>query len=355
VLTAIIHIIGFFYCYQVEMFSKKVFVKNEEILAKHKNLKEAKVASDRIALSILPRKVWEDLRQEKHQVFQDGFHQSLMYSHDNVSIFFADIVGFTKFSSSVSAETLVTILNSIFLGFDNLVDEEHLEKIKTIGDCYVLCAGVPTSTPDHARKTVKVGLAMVKKTMNVEAEGQSFALPIRVGIHSGSVMAGLIGEEKLIFDVWGEDVNIASMMEKTSQPCRVHVSEATFKLIAESCTFEDGPVVSMENPTFFTNTYFINSLTEREGVAAAISKSTRNLLKKTIPTMNAAPRTESHGLPPQSLRGDGRNTFWNFLSRESEEEDGPTGRTFEPPAAGHQSMSPPFPPRRGVTLRPFYL
>lgn len=319
---------GFYYCYQVEMFSRKVFVKNDEILSKHKKLKEAKEASDHIALSVLPRRVWEDLRQEKHQVFQGGYHQSLMYPHDRVSIFFADIVGFTKFSSSVSAETLVTLLNTIFSRFDNLVDDEQIEKIKTVGDCYVLCAGAPIPTPDHALRAVRVGLAMVKRTMNVEAEGQTFSLPIRVGIHSGSVMAGLIGDEKLIYDVWGRDVNIASMMEKTSQPCRVHVSEATFREIADSCTYEEGPTVTMDNPVFSTATYFINSIAEKEGVAAAISKTTLNLLKKTIPTINTAitrlPGVES--LPSPRLSEQRNSQF----KRESEDDDAATGqRSYE--------------------------
>ena len=178
-----------------------------------------------------------------------------MYQHDNVSVLFADIVGFTKFSTSVSAETLVWLLNTIFLYFDNLVEKEQLEKIKTIGDCYVLCAGVPKETSEHALKIVSIGLEMVKRTTDIETENDgAISLPIRVGVHSGSVVAGLIGDDKLIYDVWGQDVNIAGMMEKTSQPGRVHVSEATYNLIHEDCISEVGPVVTMENPNFVTNT-----------------------------------------------------------------------------------------------------
>jgi len=163
-------------------------------------LKETKENTDQIALSILPKQVWEDLRHEKHQIFQGGIHRSLMYQHQDVSILFADIVGFTHFSSGVPAETLVWLLNSIFLDFDNLIENENLEKIKTIGDCYVLCAGVPKAISDHALKVVKVGLEMVKRTMSIEVEKVGhFSLPIRVGIHTGSVMAGLIGEDKLIY------------------------------------------------------------------------------------------------------------------------------------------------------------
>lgn len=242
------HITGIYYSYQAETFSKGVFVKNQEILEKHKKvlsllllspsssriktnkqhalsnqLKETKEISDHIALSILPKQVWEDLRHEKHQMFHGGFHQrycvpthppafflieltlilvyfaSLMYHHQNVSILYADIVGFTHFSSGVPAESLVWLLNSIFLDFDNLVETEQLEKIKTLGDCYVLCAGVPKATPDHALKIVKIGLEMVKRTTNIESATGLVSLPIRVGIHSGSVMAGLIGDDKLIY------------------------------------------------------------------------------------------------------------------------------------------------------------
>ena len=144
-----------------------------------------------------------------------------MYHHQNVSILFADIVGFTSLSSQISAESLVWLLNSIFLDFDNLVEKmDGVEKIKTIGDCYVLCAGfknqffcqhncnnffspqtsgVPKQTNDHAHKLVTLGLEMIKRNMSVDAEGTVSRLQIRVGIHSGEVMAGLIGYDKLFY------------------------------------------------------------------------------------------------------------------------------------------------------------
>ncbi len=145
-------------------------------------------------------------------------------SHEHVSVFFSDIVGFTKLSQRVSAEELVGMLNGIFTQFDQLARKHGLEKIKTIGDAYMAVCGAPIRVDNHAERTALFALD-VAELMNNYQTNTGDKVMIRIGLHSGSVVAGIIGENKFAYDMWGDAVNTASRMESHGEAGKIHVSE----------------------------------------------------------------------------------------------------------------------------------
>jgi len=157
---------------------------------------------------------------------------------DSVSVLFADIVGFTKLSQTVSAEKLVTMLNELFSAFDRLAEKHGLEKIKTIGDAYMVVAGIPQPIADHAVAMAHMGLDM-QTALEDYSKASGLELSIRIGIHTGAVVAGVIGKKKFIYDLWGDTVNTASRMESHGVPGRVHVTEATHAALTGMFEFEE--------------------------------------------------------------------------------------------------------------------
>jgi class 3 adenylate cyclase len=150
-----------------------------------------------------------------------------------VSVLFADIVGFTSLSSRIAPEELVSMLNELFSEFDGLAEKHGLEKIKTIGDAYMVVAGVPQPIPNHAQAITNMALDMLR-TIESFADRHKSDLTIRIGIHTGPVVAGVIGQKKFIYDLWGDTVNTASRMESHGVPGRIHVTAATQALISDS-------------------------------------------------------------------------------------------------------------------------
>jgi class 3 adenylate cyclase len=187
-----------------------------------------KQTSERLLLNVLPAPVADRLKIGEHLIV-DRF--------DAVSVLFADIVGFTTLSSHTTPEALVTMLNELFSTFDGLAERHGLEKIKTIGDAYMVVAGVPQPVADHATAITHMALDMIA-SIEAYARRNGSPLTIRVGIHTGSVVAGVIGTKKFIYDLWGDTVNTASRMESHGVPGRIHVSEATYLLLAGSFDFE---------------------------------------------------------------------------------------------------------------------
>jgi len=149
-------------------------------------------------------------------------------SHEHVSVFFSDIVGFTKLSQQVSAEELVGMLNGIFSQFDQIARKHGLEKIKTIGDAYMAVCGAPIHVDNHAERTALFALE-VSELMSNYSTGSGDKVSIRIGLHSGSVVAGIIGENKFSYDMWGDVVNTASRMESHGEAGKIHVSEEFLK------------------------------------------------------------------------------------------------------------------------------
>jgi class 3 adenylate cyclase/HAMP domain-containing protein len=191
-------------------------------------LEAEKQTSERLLLNVLPSPIADRLKHGEG-VIVDRF--------DQVTVLFADIVGFTAISSRTSPEALVSMLNELFSAFDRLAEEYGLEKIKTIGDAYMVVAGIPQARADHAHAMALMAQAMLD-AIHAYAERTGGELTIRVGLHSGSVVAGVIGTKKFIYDLWGDTVNTASRMESSGLPGRIHVSEATHAHLSSTYDFE---------------------------------------------------------------------------------------------------------------------
>ncbi|MGE5658952.1 MAG: adenylate/guanylate cyclase domain-containing protein [Actinomycetota bacterium] len=192
--------------------------------------------SERLLLNILPEPIAHRLKQGQSNI-ADGFKE--------VTILFADIVGFTEFSSHTSPQKLVELLNQIFSTFDQLSEEYGLEKIKTIGDNYMVAGGLPTLRPDHAEAIAEMALSMQQKMIVFRAEcGEP--LQIRIGINTGPVIAGVIGTKKFIYDLWGDAVNLASRMESQGIPGKIQVSPSTYQLLQDKYLFEERGLVQVK-------------------------------------------------------------------------------------------------------------
>lgn len=184
-------------------------------------LKLEKSKSERLLLNILPREVADALR---------GDETTIADHHEEVSVLFADIVGFTPMSESMEATAVVDLLNTVFSHFDGLVEHYAVEKVRTIGDNYMVVAGAPRQRPNH-------GEVMAEMALDMMAFLDDFSLPngdrlqFRIGINSGSAVAGVIGTAKFQYDVWGESVNLASRMESHGVPGRIQIAPATYEII----------------------------------------------------------------------------------------------------------------------------
>lgn len=154
-----------------------------------------------------------------------------------VTVLFADVVGFTELTRRVSSVELVRWLDELFTGFDLLAERQGLEKIKTIGDAYMVVGGLPSPRPDHARAIARLALGLMAQT---QRHPHPFAAPVRlrVGIHTGPVVAGIIGRSRFSYDLWGATVNLASRMEAASLPGRIHVTDAFRQVLGDGYTFE---------------------------------------------------------------------------------------------------------------------
>jgi guanylate cyclase len=189
------------------------------------------VAQDRaetLLLNVLPRSIADRLKADNHTI-ADQFSEA--------SILFADVVDFTPMSDQLAPADVVGLLDHLFSHFDALADRYGLEKIKTIGDCYMVAAGVPTPRPDHARALVLMALEM-SEAMRSSDEVGHLGLELRIGINSGPVVAGVIGRKRFLYDLWGDAVNTASRMESQGTPGRIQITRATYELIADEFACE---------------------------------------------------------------------------------------------------------------------
>ena len=199
----------------------------------NKLLDKQKVEIETLVLNILPAEVATELRTEG---------SATPRSYDSVSVLFTDFQGFTKIASGLAPKDLVAELNDFFIAFDEIAGRNNLEKIKTIGDAYMCAGGIPTSNDTHPFDTVKAGLEMqayMDKTNKIrESKGQQ-AWGLRVGIHTGPVVAGVVGKKKFAYDIWGNAVNIASRMESSGERGKVNISAATHASVCDlfKCEF----------------------------------------------------------------------------------------------------------------------
>ena len=199
-------------------------------------LKFQQEQSEKLLLNILPKPIAERLKA-KQSTIADSFA--------DVSVLFADIVGFTELSARMSPTELVKRLNVIFSHFDQLAEKYGVEKIKTIGDAYMVVGGLPMPRDDHAEAIAQMALGMQAKIAKLSADtGEKLA--IRVGINSGPVVAGVIGVSKFTYDLWGDTVNVAARMEATGNAGRIQVTDVTYELLKDKYLFERRGVIPVK-------------------------------------------------------------------------------------------------------------
>lgn len=190
-------------------------------------LAEEKQKSDALLLNILPAEVAEELKLH-------GGTRARLY--DSVTVLFTDFAGFKQVAEEMSPVALVAELDKCFKAFDAIVDRYGLEKIKTIGDAYLAVSGLPEPTAAHARQAALAALAM--RDFMVAHQQQGGLFRVRIGLHSGPVVAGVVGKKKFQYDIWGDTVNTAARMEEGGQPGRVNVSETTMKSLLNDASFQ---------------------------------------------------------------------------------------------------------------------
>ncbi len=201
-------------------------------LIEERKLREEKERADKLLLNILPAEIAEELKQ---------FGKSYARKHDEVTILFADIKGFSSIAETLSAQELVTQLDECFRAFDHIVDKHGLEKIKTVGDAYVCACGLPNPIADHATKTIRAALDMMNfiRGFSITRTIQDLpAFDFRIGIHTGPVVTGVVGLKKFTYDIWGDAVNMAARMEQHGEAGKINISESTHTLVKDKfkCT-----------------------------------------------------------------------------------------------------------------------
>lgn len=214
-------------------------------------LKEEKEISKSLIRNILPLPIAEELRLNNR--VEPRYHQQ-------VTILFSDFENFTQFSESVEPKTLVDQLNEHFSAFDEIMERHGVEKLKTIGDNYMAVSGLPTETRSHAEKACLVALEMQEAVRQLNVKREHIGLPpwnMRIGLHSGPVMAGIVGKSKFTFDIWGDAVNIAARLESAGEPGRINLSENTFQAVSHLFDFEPRGMIELKGKGKI-KAYFLN-------------------------------------------------------------------------------------------------
>jgi len=218
----------------------------------HETLKHEQEKTERLLLNILPESIAKRLKNGEN---------SIVDSFDEVTVLFADIVKFSEMSATMPPEKVVEKLNTIFLNFDLLTESHGLEKIKTIGDAYMLAGGMPDPHPKHVKTVANIALKM-QQSIDQMNQADGGDLSIRIGIHTGSVVAGVIGKHKFSYDLWGDAVNVASRMDTHGLPGFIQISDAVYQRIkGENFVFDKREPIDVKGQGIM-QTYFITGKKE---------------------------------------------------------------------------------------------
>jgi class 3 adenylate cyclase len=214
---------------------------NKKLQAKNTEIAEEKEKSEKLLLNILPEEVANELKVSG---------RTTPYSFKEATVMFTDFQGFTLFSEKHTTTEIVGVVDKYFVEFDKITEKYGIEKIKTIGDAYMCVSGIPVENPDHVSNMIKAAREMRDFVKMVEEEQKSKGLSylrMRIGIHTGPLVAGVVGSNKFAYDVWGDSVNIAARMEESGEVGQVNVSETVYELVKEHFDFEYRGEVKAKN------------------------------------------------------------------------------------------------------------
>jgi class 3 adenylate cyclase len=231
-------VLGIVASYQLESSRRRLFLE-------HRQLAEERAKSEALLRNVLPTAIAERLKSDPSHI-ADGFTE--------VTILFADIVGFTDLCTRLSPAEVVAMLNRLFTEFDNLAERHGLEKIKTIGDAYMVVGGLPEPREDHAEAVIAMALGM-RDAVDAVAKATGYDLKVRIGVSSGPVVAGVIGKKKFAYDLWGDAVNTASRMESHGLAGEIQVTESTWARVKGAFNVDPRGTITVkgkgELPTWF--------------------------------------------------------------------------------------------------------
>ena len=205
-----------------EVVEEKAEVERQNIV-----IQKEKEKSDELLLNILPSEVANELKEKGYTTAK---------SFDEVTVLFSDIKGFTNVAEKMTAQELVKEINTYFSAFDNIIQKYGLEKIKTIGDAYIAAGGLPEKNSATAQNVIEAAIAMQQEVEKLKQERISSNKPyfeLRIGIHTGPVVAGVVGIKKFQYDIWGDTVNLAARMEQSGVPGKINISQHTYELVKE--------------------------------------------------------------------------------------------------------------------------